>query len=106
MVKVFFVHEINRALFESLTSYVLQNTCKDLLLVLLPFLKTYNFITERLQSKCFSVNFAKYLRTPLLKNICKNWFCLFHIYYKVLSSSNIGYKELFPEAYFGFFQID
>ena len=34
------------------------------------FLKAYNFI-KRLQHSCFLVKFANFLRTPLLKNICK-----------------------------------
>ena len=31
----------------------------------------YNFVKMRLQHKCFSVKFAKILRTSILKNICK-----------------------------------
>ena len=34
-------------------------------------LKAGNFIKERLQHRCFSVNIANFLRTPILKNICK-----------------------------------
>ena len=30
-----------------------------------------NFIENRLQDKCFSVNIAKFLRIPTLKSICK-----------------------------------
>ena len=30
-----------------------------------------NFIEERLQLRCFPVNIAKFLRAPILKNICK-----------------------------------
>ena len=30
-----------------------------------------NFIKKRLQHMCFPVNIAKFLRTPILKNICK-----------------------------------
>ena len=30
-----------------------------------------NFIKKRLQHRCFRVKFAKFLRTPVLKNICK-----------------------------------
>ena len=30
-----------------------------------------NFIKKRLQHSCFPVNIAKFLRTPILKNICK-----------------------------------
>ena len=31
--------------------------------------KACNFIKKRLQHRCFPVNIAKYLRTPILKNI-------------------------------------
>ena len=34
-------------------------------------LKASNFIKKRLQHKCFPVNAAKFLRTPILKNICE-----------------------------------
>ena len=30
-----------------------------------------NFITNRLQQRCFPVKFAEFLRTPILKNICE-----------------------------------
>ena len=29
------------------------------------------FIKKRLQHKCFPVNIAKFVRTPILKNICE-----------------------------------
>ena len=34
-----------------------------------------NFIKKRLQDRCFPVNTAKFLRTPILKNICE-WLLL------------------------------
>ena len=34
-------------------------------------LQACNFIKKRLEHKCFPEKFAKYLRTPILKNICK-----------------------------------
>ena len=34
-------------------------------------LQTCNFIKKRLQHRCFPVNIAKFLRTPVLKNICE-----------------------------------
>ena len=34
-------------------------------------LKAYIFIKKRLQHRCFAVNIAKFLRTPVLKNVCK-----------------------------------
>ena len=38
-------------------------------------LETCNFITKRLQHSCFPVDIAKFLRTPILKNICE-WLLL------------------------------
>ena len=34
-------------------------------------LKAWNFIKKRLQHGCFPLNIAKFLRTPILKNICE-----------------------------------
>ena len=33
-----------------------------------------NFIKKRLQNRCFAVNIAKFLRTPILKNFCERLF--------------------------------
>ena len=38
-------------------------------------LQTSNFIKKRLQHRCFHVNIAKFIRTPILKNICE-WLLL------------------------------
>ena len=35
------------------------------------YMKACNFIKKRLQRRCFPVKFAKFLRTPILKNICE-----------------------------------
>ena len=34
-------------------------------------LQAYNFIKKRLRQRCFPVQFAKILRTSILKNICE-----------------------------------
>ena len=34
-------------------------------------LQAYKFIKKRLQRRCFPVKIGKFLRTPILKNICK-----------------------------------
>ena len=39
-------------------------------------LQAYNFIKKRLQHRCFPVKFDKFLRTPILKNICGRLFLL------------------------------
>ena len=33
--------------------------------------KTCNFIKMRFRPRCFPVNMAKFLRTPILRNICE-----------------------------------
>ena len=37
-------------------------------------LKACNFIKKRLQHTCFPLKYAKFLRTPILKNICDDCF--------------------------------
>ena len=39
-------------------------------------LEVCNFIKKRLQHRCLLVNIAKFLRTPILKNICE-WLLLY-----------------------------
>ena len=39
-----------------------------------PGFQAYNFIKKILQSRCFLVKFAKFLRTPIWRNICKRLF--------------------------------
>ena len=36
-----------------------------------------NFIEKRLQHRCFPVNIAKFLKTPILKNICERLLLIF-----------------------------
>ena len=40
--------------------------------------KACNFIKKRLQHRCFLVNIGKFLRTPILKNICERLLLLKH----------------------------
>ena len=35
------------------------------------YLQVCNFIKKRLQHRCFTVNMPKFLKTPILKNICE-----------------------------------
>ena len=34
-------------------------------------LQVCNFVKKRLRHKCFHLKFVKFLRTPILKNICE-----------------------------------
>ena len=35
------------------------------------YIYVHNFINKRFQNRCFRVNIAKFLRTPILKNLCE-----------------------------------
>ena len=52
------------------------------------YLKTCNFILKRLLHKCFPLNIAKFLRTPILKKIC-GWLLLANLEKNVLFFTNI-----------------
>ena len=41
-------------------------------------LRECTFIKKELQHSCFPVNFAKFLRAPILKNICERLVLYFH----------------------------
>ena len=51
-----------------------------------------NFIKKRLQHRCFPVNIAKFLRTPVSKNICERLFECFPTWTNHITS-NIGSGE-------------
>ena len=61
-------------------------------------LQVRNFIKNRLQHRCFPLNIAKFLRTPISKNICSvnRWSCFLYYQQKILSSDNLltGYEQL------------
>ena len=58
--------------------YLQENTCVGVFLKQVTGLQVYNFIKKRLQHRCFPVNIAKFLRTPILKNICERLLLKFY----------------------------
>ena len=52
-----------------------NHLCWSLLLIKLQAIPALYFFEKRLQRRCFPVNIAKFLRVPILKNICK-WLLL------------------------------
>ena len=48
------------------TKYSPENTCAGLSIQ-----QTCNFIKKRVQHRCFPVNIAKFLKTPILRNVCE-----------------------------------
>ena len=59
-------------------SYEVASSCKP---------SACMFFKKRLQHKCFSVKSAKLLRTPILRNICKQ--LLMEVFYKKSRSSSL-----------------
>ena len=47
--------------------------------------KARNFIKKRLQHKCFPVKFARFLRTPILKNLYERLLCISYVLHKYVS---------------------
>ena len=47
-------------------------------------LKAWNFSKKRLQRRCFPVKFARFLRTPILKNICKRLLLCCHFLFSMV----------------------
>ena len=60
-----------KKVFLKVLQYSQKNTCVESLFNNVASLKTCNFIKKRLQHKCFPVNSATFLRTPILKKICE-----------------------------------
>ena len=50
---------------------VLKNFVLESLFNQVADLQSSNFVKKRLQHRCFPVKYAKFLRTSILKNICK-----------------------------------
>ena len=48
-----------------------KHLCQSLFFNKVAFKKPATLFKKRLWHRCFPVNFAKFLRTPILKNICK-----------------------------------
>ena len=55
-------------------------------------LQSWNFIKKRLQHRFFPVNIAKFLRTPVLENICERLFERFPTWASNITS-NMGIEE-------------
>ena len=61
---------------------VLKNFCN-----ILKKIAGLNFIKKRLQHRCFLLNIAIFLRTPIVKNICQRQHLIFYNSYRTAVSS-------------------
>ena len=64
-----------KKVFLKISQYSHWNTCVGVSFNKVAGLKACNFNKRRLQNRCFLVNIAKFLRAPILKNICE-WLLL------------------------------
>ena len=81
-----------KKLFLKILQYSQKNTCVRVFFNENPGLQSCNFIKERLQHRCFSVNIAKFLRIPILKEIYERLFERFPTWTNNIKS-NIGSGE-------------
>ena len=58
-------------------------------------LQSCNFFKKRLQHRCFPVNIAKFLRTPVLKNICQRLFERFRTQINNITSNTWSEEDIF-----------
>ena len=60
---------VKECVLKNFTNFTGRHLCWSLFLIKLQ--KVCNFIKKGLQYRCLPVKFAKFLRTPILKNICE-----------------------------------
>ena len=63
-----------RAVFINLVIFIGKHLCWSVFFNEDGSLQSCDFIEKRLQHRCFPVNIVKFLRTPVLKNICERLF--------------------------------
>ena len=75
-------------------------------------LQACNFIQKRLKHRCFPLNFAKFLRTLILKNICEQLLFYQNSDWFVSPEFSLIYKDLLSKMFkigkknFKFFKIN
>ena len=60
-----------KKVFLKISQYSQENTVLEFLFNKVAGLQGCNFIEKKFHHRCFQVRFAKFLKTPILKNICK-----------------------------------
>ena len=82
-----------------------KNTC-----VGISGFQAYKFIKKRHQHRCFPVKFAKFLRAPILKNICERllqtWPFLFTLWMKLFVLYLLSYLEVSACLAYEFFSLN
>ena len=89
------------AVLKNFAIFTEKQLCWNLFLNKNAGLQSWNFIKRRLQHRFFPVNIAKFLRTPVLENICERRFERFPTWASNIAS-NMGIEEhIFSETKHG-----
>ena len=81
-----------KAVLKNFTIFTEKHLCWSLFLNKNAGLQSWNFIKKRLQHRFFPVNIAKFLRAPVLENICERLFEPFPTWASNITS-NMGIEE-------------
>ena len=71
---------IKKGVVKTFAKFTGQHLCQSLLFNKVTGLSPATLLKKRLSYRCFPVSFAKFLGTPILKNICK-WLLLEQLFY-------------------------
>ena len=87
---------LRKVVFRNFAKFSGKHLCQSLFLIKLQ-LWAYNFIKKRLWHRCFSVDFAKFQRTPFLQNTCG---CCFWKMLRVFQLDTLikGSVEIYPRS--------
>ena len=66
-------------MFFKISQILLENTCARVFFNKVAGLRAFNLIKKKFQHGCFIVKFTKFLRTPILKNICERLLLHLHV---------------------------
>ena len=66
---------VEKGVFKNFTNFTGKHLCWSKL----QGWRAYNFIKKNFLHSCFPVNFAKFLRTPIFKNICERLLLYLHV---------------------------
>ena len=70
---------------KAFTKFTGKHLCWNLFYDKYPIWSSATLLKKRLQRKCFALDFEKFLKAPILQNICKRLFCWCHVRKRKLS---------------------
>ena len=87
-------YSLKIAVLTDFTIFTRHHLCWSFLFKKVAALHPRNLIKKRLQHRCFPVDIAKFLRTPILKNICKRLLLILKCFKIILKH----FKKLFSQT--------